>query len=133
MGYPFFLYQRRESNPHIRGYTILSRARLPVPPLWLFYLMHNFKTCVRLPTVVFNEGRYYQVRHFGLKSGCKYGQTLVLGKILFDSNLFHYIAAINLVYGQYPALFSPPCGRTLGFIKKSCGSICFDCHPFKLW
>jgi hypothetical protein len=30
-----FQYQRRESNPHIRRYTILSRARLPVPPLWL--------------------------------------------------------------------------------------------------
>ena len=30
-------YQRRESNPHIRGYTILSRARLPVPPLWLVF------------------------------------------------------------------------------------------------
>lgn len=31
-----FLYQRWESNPHVRGHTILSRARLPVPPLWHF-------------------------------------------------------------------------------------------------
>jgi site-specific DNA recombinase len=30
-------YQRWESNPHIRRYTILSRARLPVPPLWLVF------------------------------------------------------------------------------------------------
>jgi len=28
-------YQRRESNPHIFRYTSLSRARLPIPPLWL--------------------------------------------------------------------------------------------------
>ena len=27
-------YQRRESNPHSRRNTILSRARLPIPPLW---------------------------------------------------------------------------------------------------
>ena len=28
-------YQRWESNPHTLRYTILSRARLPIPPLWL--------------------------------------------------------------------------------------------------
>ena len=46
-GFPI-LYQRRESNPHIRGYTILSRARLPVPPLWLVYL-HTRRSRARLP------------------------------------------------------------------------------------
>lgn len=43
----FDMYQRRESNPHIRGYTILSRARLPVPPLWLVFaraLLAGFTT-----------------------------------------------------------------------------------------
>ena len=28
-----FLYRRWESNPHSRRNTILSRARLPIPPL----------------------------------------------------------------------------------------------------
>ena len=28
------MYQRWESNPHSRRNTILSRARLPIPPLW---------------------------------------------------------------------------------------------------
>lgn len=31
----FFSCRRWESNPHTRRYTILSRARLPVPPLRL--------------------------------------------------------------------------------------------------
>ncbi len=30
-----FKYPRRESNPHARRHTILSRARLPIPPLGL--------------------------------------------------------------------------------------------------
>ena len=29
--------RRRESNPHTRGYTILSRARLPIPPLRQYF------------------------------------------------------------------------------------------------
>ena len=28
-------YQKWESNPHTLRYTILSRARLPIPPFWL--------------------------------------------------------------------------------------------------
>ncbi len=41
-------YQKWESNPHIFRYTILSRARLPIPPFWLgvanmnkLYFLHN--------------------------------------------------------------------------------------------
>ncbi len=34
--------RRRESNPHTLRYTILSRARLPIPPLRLFRLEKPF-------------------------------------------------------------------------------------------
>ena len=42
------LYQRRESNPHTRRYTILSRARLPVPPLWLGFASAKITTGLRV-------------------------------------------------------------------------------------
>jgi hypothetical protein len=45
------LYQRRESNPHIRRYTILSRARLPVPPLWQITTNQHGRHFVRAGTL----------------------------------------------------------------------------------
>ena len=36
------LCQRRDSNPHPRRDTILSRARLPIPPLWHVYMLTEF-------------------------------------------------------------------------------------------
>ena len=58
------MYQRRESNPHIRGYTILSRARLPVPPLWLFTTFINSPLCAPAHRSV-SRRRVHQFRHFG--------------------------------------------------------------------
>src|SRR5690606_4292762 len=39
-------YQRWESNPHSRRNTILSRARLPVPPLWQIFLHGLTRACL---------------------------------------------------------------------------------------
>ncbi len=60
----FLLYQRRESNPHIRGYTILSRARLPVPPLWPLTNITPIHHCAPARRSV-SRRRVYQFRHFG--------------------------------------------------------------------
>lgn len=65
-------YLRPESNRHTLRYTILSRARLPVPPLRL-----GFAKALKTSR---NKALFNACPQSFSEGGCKYGQTLIFSQ-----------------------------------------------------